>query len=131
VSNALRYGGGPVELTMLNDEHCATISVSDCGPGVAPEVLPHIFERFRRAGSSAGGLGLGLYIARQIVEAHGGTIGVESAVGKGATFTVALPFNVEPLYPPLSSARVKPGGALVQTVDEGIRVSQSMRPHHR
>ncbi len=71
------------------------ISVSDTGPGIPPEDLPHIFERFWRKepsrSRSTGGSGLGLSIARKLVEAHGGTIEVQSTVGKGTTFTVRIP----------------------------------------
>ncbi|MCL5957740.1 MAG: PAS domain S-box protein [Chloroflexi bacterium] len=71
----------------------ATISVTDRGVGIAPEDLPHIFERFHRpkGGRRAGGLGLGLYITKMLVEAHGGRIWVESELGKGSTFHFTLP----------------------------------------
>jgi signal transduction histidine kinase len=69
--------------------------VRDAGIGIAPEDHPRIFGRFERAASDRnyGGLGLGLYIARQIVDAMGGRIGVESERGHGATFTVELPMG--------------------------------------
>jgi heavy metal sensor kinase len=71
------------------------ISVEDSGPGIAPEHLPHIFERFYRAdrarSRSEGGAGLGLAIAHQIARLHGGTIRVQSTVGEGSVFTVELP----------------------------------------
>jgi signal transduction histidine kinase len=71
------------------------VSVEDTGTGIAPEDLPHIFERFYRADSSrsraTGGSGLGLTIARRLVESHSGTIGVESALGQGSRFTFTLP----------------------------------------
>ena len=60
------------------------------GPGVAPEVLPHIFDRFVRAADS-GGAGLGLAIARSLVEAHGGTISAQSQVGSGTTIRFEVP----------------------------------------
>ena len=69
--------------------------VQDSGQGIAPELLPHVFDRFYRGDvarqQQAGESGLGLAIARSIVEAHGGAIGVESVLGKGTTFTIELP----------------------------------------
>jgi signal transduction histidine kinase len=73
----------------------ATVSVTDTGPGIAPEHLPHLFERFYRVDKArsrqVGGTGLGLAIVRGIAEAHGGWATVETQVGKGSTFTVWLP----------------------------------------
>jgi len=70
------------------------IAISDTGPGIPPEDLPHIFDRFWRKEPSrsraTGGSGLGLSIAKELVEAHGGTIEVQSTVGKGTTFTIRL-----------------------------------------
>jgi CheY-like chemotaxis protein len=76
----------------------ARISVSDNGEGIAPDLLPHVFDRFRQADSSSrrrhGGLGLGLAIVHSLVELHGGRVWVESAgQGHGARFTVALPLD--------------------------------------
>jgi CheY-like chemotaxis protein len=81
-----------------------SIEVKDTGQGIARDFLPHVFERFRQADSgmtrSHGGLGLGLAIARQLVELHGGSIQVESAgAGRGATFTVELPAGKIPHKP--------------------------------
>jgi two-component system, OmpR family, sensor kinase len=73
-----------------DDEHWAVITVRDAGPGIASDVLPRLFTRFA-AGRGTTGLGLGLYLARGIVEAHGGTLTAESPPGEGATFRVALP----------------------------------------
>ena len=69
------------------------ISVRDTGPGIAPDVLPHIFERFYRGevARSGPGAGLGLAIAKELTTAQGGTIEVESEVGRGSVFTVNLP----------------------------------------
>jgi signal transduction histidine kinase len=69
------------------------IAVSDQGPGIPPEDLPHLFERFYRVkgARNAEGIGLGLYITRVLVEAHGGRVGVESEIGKGSTFAFTLP----------------------------------------
>lgn len=78
----------------------AELCVSDTGPGIAPDDLPNIFEEFGRAGPGSegrhGGAGLGLAIARTLVEAHGGTIRAESSVGEGSTFTVWLPVAATP-----------------------------------
>ncbi|WP_224247611.1 ATP-binding protein [Hyalangium gracile] len=94
LSNAIKYGaGGRVFLGAGVDSTHARLTVRDEGIGIAPEALSRIFGRFERAVSERhyGGLGLGLYITRQIVEALGGTVRVESTQGQGATFTVELP----------------------------------------
>jgi signal transduction histidine kinase len=94
LTNAAKYGPGkPIQVTLEEDSANVRVSVHDGGIGIAPEALPRLFGKFERAVSERhyGGLGLGLYISRQIVEAHGGRITVESEHGKGATFTVQLP----------------------------------------
>ncbi|MGC3996767.1 MAG: ATP-binding protein [Anaeromyxobacter sp.] len=94
LSNAAKYGGdGAIRLALLVDGEQATVAVSDQGPGIAPEELERLFGRFvQGAGASGkGGLGLGLFIARSIVEAHGGRISAESRPGHGTTFTLELP----------------------------------------
>jgi signal transduction histidine kinase len=94
VSNALKYGAGkPVAVETMALGGTATLRVRDQGIGVAPEDVARLFERFGRVVSPRhyGGLGLGLYIARRLVEAHGGTIGVASERNVGSTFTVRLP----------------------------------------
>ncbi len=98
--NAGKFGEGkPVALRVRNDGAFVVLAVSDQGIGIAPEHQARVFERFQRAvpAQHFGGLGLGLYVARRIVEAHGGTIEVTSEAGAGATFTVRLPR--EPLAP--------------------------------
>ena len=94
LSNAIKYGvGGPVHIAVDGDRRVGRLRVSDHGIGIAPDMQARIFDRFERAvpAQNYGGLGLGLYIARRIVEAHGGTISVKSEEGQGATFTVELP----------------------------------------
>ncbi|MCP3137028.1 ATP-binding protein [Pyxidicoccus xibeiensis] len=96
LSNALKFGKGhPVEVRVERlGSARARLRVSDEGVGIAPESQGRIFNRFERVPSSASqhaGFGLGLYIVRQLVEAHGGTIRVESVPGEGASFTVELP----------------------------------------
>jgi len=94
LTNALRYGGGkPILVELSQLPGAAAIRVSDHGVGIAPEDRARVFEQFVRVGDRlrTPGLGLGLYITKQLVEAHGGTISVESTLGEGSTFTVALP----------------------------------------
>jgi signal transduction histidine kinase len=93
LSNALKYGNGkPIEIAVEVQDGLTRLKVRDGGIGIAAENQVRIFERFERAVSlNYGGLGLGLFIAKQIVVAHGGIIRVESALGSGATFAVELP----------------------------------------
>jgi len=94
LANAIKYGPGrPVEVRLERQGATAWISISDQGIGIAPEDQARIFERFERAGpvTNYGGLGLGLWIARAIVEAHGGTLIVTSELRQGSTFQVKLP----------------------------------------
>lgn len=104
LSNAIKFTpkGGRVEIRLEQVNDQANIIISDTGKGINPDFLPYIFESFRQEDVSItrryGGLGLGLAIVRQLVEAHGGTITADSpGEGLGATFTVRLPLlNVEP-----------------------------------
>jgi len=99
ISNALRYTpeGGRVQVAVSMRRPDALVSVADDGAGIAPEDLPHVFDRFWRADSArrraTGGSGLGLTIARSLIEAHGGHIWAESAEGHGSTFTFSLPLG--------------------------------------
>jgi signal transduction histidine kinase len=95
LTNAVNYNkeNGEVRITGESKNGTAIVKVRDTGPGIAPEDLPHIFKRFYRAEKSrtAGRTGLGLSISKAIIDAHGGTLEVESEVGKGTTFTIRLP----------------------------------------
>jgi signal transduction histidine kinase/ActR/RegA family two-component response regulator len=98
MSNAIKFTpkGGRVQVTLSRDGSDFRIEVSDTGQGIRPDVLPHVFDRFRQADSSKrrrfAGLGLGLSIVKYIVEAHGGTVEAASpGEGKGSRFTVCLP----------------------------------------
>jgi signal transduction histidine kinase len=99
LANALRHTppDGVVTLRAESDPRCLLISVLDTGPGIQPQDVPHLFDRFWRGDKSRsrdrGGSGLGLAIARQLVEAHGGTIWAESGPDTGATFRFALPLR--------------------------------------
>jgi signal transduction histidine kinase len=98
VSNALQHGArhSPVRVYVAGDDTAALLAVENEGPAIAPELMRVLFEPFCRGPSVPGasrarGLGLGLYIARQLVHAHGGTIDVESTPERGTAFTVRLP----------------------------------------
>jgi PAS domain S-box-containing protein len=97
LTNAIKYGKGkPIEVRVTRDEGTAKLIVADHGIGISPEDQQRIFQRFERAVSSRhfGGLGLGLWIARQLVDAHGGSIHVHSVEDQGATFELELPVNI-------------------------------------
>jgi two-component system sensor histidine kinase BaeS len=101
VSNALRHTvQGEIALLAESDGREVSLKVRDTGSGIAPEHLPYVFDRFyrvdaaRQRGDDEDSSGLGLAIAKAIVEAHGGRISVESAVGRGTTFAIRLPVAV-------------------------------------
>jgi signal transduction histidine kinase len=95
LANALRYtpSGGRIELRVAPSDGDVRITVSDTGPGIPPEQRDRIFERFIQGpdGGEMGAAGLGLAIVRDIVQAHGGRIQLESEVGSGSRFTLELP----------------------------------------
>jgi len=96
VANAIKFSppGGSIVVRARALARWCEVSVDDDGPGISPEVLPQLFQRYTRAPNSevdAGGTGLGLLIVREIVEAHGGTVGVDSTLGKGSRFWFCLP----------------------------------------
>jgi signal transduction histidine kinase len=95
LSNALRYTPpeGVIKVNLVETgsgvERNVTISIEDNGPGIEPTILPHVFERFYKS-SDSGGMGLGLSIAKYLVEAHGGKIWAESELGKGTKISFTL-----------------------------------------
>ena len=94
VGNAVKFGQGrPIDVEVEGADDEARVVVRDHGGGISPEVRAHLFERYHRGVSWThyGGLGLGLYLAREIAELHGGRLGVESEPGRGTAFTLALP----------------------------------------
>jgi signal transduction histidine kinase/DNA-binding response OmpR family regulator len=131
--NAIKFSppGGAVRVNLMREESRSRIEVADCGEGIAPEFLPHIFDRFRQADSSTrrahGGLGLGLAIVRHVVELHGGSVhACSDGPGRGATFVVELPIaaefaeahDVHPANLPARQAILPPAGSSLA----GIRV---------
>jgi signal transduction histidine kinase/ActR/RegA family two-component response regulator len=113
VANAIKFtpAGGRVTVELTRDERRVLLAVRDTGIGIAPEFLPHVFERFRQADSSTtrtqSGVGLGLAIVRHLVQLHGGSIRAKSdGVARGATFIAEFPvvnLSVVPARPPLLS----------------------------
>ncbi len=102
VGNALRYTptNGQITVAMQREDTIARVTVSDTGPGVDPAVMPRIFEPYTQFGDDSarmGSAGLGLHIAKEIVEAHKGRIFASSEPGAGATFAVEIPLREEPL----------------------------------
>ena len=128
LNNAVKFTpeGGQIEVILRRSLGMLEMVISDSGQGISAAFLPHIFERFRQADSGTtrrhGGLGLGLAIAHQLVELHGGKIRAESpGEGQGATFTVEFPITSgqtaslpasHPAFPPLARLRIGPSSLL-------------------
>lgn len=95
IANALKFSsdGSPVELDLRSSDREVIVSISDYGVGISREALPHLFEKYFRTatGKARGGLGLGLYLSKLIVEASGGSIWATSQLGRGSTFSFSLP----------------------------------------
>jgi len=124
LSNAIKFTpvGGRVKVSSRHSDTQVQIVISDNGQGIKPEFLPHVFQRFTQADVSSrrahGGLGLGLSIARQLIELHGGSIEAASAgEGQGATFTVRLPYRPEMMHR-VGAAHSESG----QSIPKGLRV---------
>lgn len=113
LDNALKHTDEALAVTSEVLDGCVAVSVRDSGPGIAPDLLPYLFERFSRGKASGGnlgtgpdaGTGLGLAIAKALVDAQGGAITVESRAGQGSVFTVTLPRDVTPAWPCSSAGR--------------------------
>lgn len=122
LTNALKYGSGkPVHVGIKREGDSVHLEVRDGGMGIAPEDAERIFERYERTSSAKkhSGLGLGLYILRQIVDAHGGTVRVESEPGKGSTFTVDLPLEAK-VQRSGPSSQVEPVGGQRSPRGQGV-----------
>jgi heavy metal sensor kinase len=115
LDNAFKYSaaGTPVVLRVAPESGAVSLSVEDAGCGIAPEHLPHVFEPFYRApvspGAACPGVGLGLAVAQRIARAFGGTLGVESEVGRGSQFRLRLPAGEGPGSPATPSDRPPSG----------------------
>ena len=110
IDNAIKFGmGKPIEVDLKAHDGIAAVSVRDHGPGIPPDEQREIFTRFERgyAAQGLGGLGLGLYLVREIVDAHGGNLRLETRPGDGATFTVELPLS-DPAHPSPDHAPTSP-----------------------
>jgi signal transduction histidine kinase len=125
LSNALKFTprGGVVRIGIERTNGTVTVSVADTGRGIAADLLPHIFERFRQGDrDSRGGLGLGLAIVRHLVELHGGTVSAASpGEGQGATFTIRMP-AVGAADPAPDAARAEAGDDRDAPALDGVRV---------
>ena len=114
LQNAVKYSpaGGVVRVQIDEQGPQVCIQVCDQGVGIPPEAIPHLFQRFyrvpRAANSAIDGLGIGLYVVKEIVTLHGGTISVESREGVGSTFTVTLPLASGDRAPNLSERTAAP-----------------------
>jgi signal transduction histidine kinase len=99
IQNALKYSAhdAPVRVTVRQHGATVDVAVRDRGIGIPEASLPHLFDRFYRAtnvqDAAVTGMGIGLYVVKEIVELHGGQVGVESVEGQGSTFTVSLPLD--------------------------------------
>jgi signal transduction histidine kinase len=99
LQNAIKYSpsGGTIEVSLTTQDGEAVLHLKDQGMGIPAAEQAHIFDRFYRAGNAKSGMstgfGIGLYIVREIVTRHGGSISVQSAVGQGSTFTIRLPLT--------------------------------------
>jgi PAS domain S-box-containing protein len=134
LSNAIKFTprGGTVRVALKRNDQLVEILVSDTGQGIAPEFLPFVFDRFRQADASTtrrhGGLGIGLAIAKQLVELHGGSIAVDSpGEGQGSRFLVTLPLMGVPVQTPEPAGELMGAGGdggLIRhgTLLEGLRV---------
>jgi len=140
LSNAVKFTPrhGAVDVRLAREGAEVAIVVADTGIGIATDVLPHVFERFRQADSSTtrrhGGLGLGLAIVRHIVDAHGGTVEAASpGEGKGAVFTVRLPLITPALVEPGDGGGAEPdaredlAGVRVLVVDDDVDTLELVR----
>jgi signal transduction histidine kinase/ActR/RegA family two-component response regulator len=129
LSNAIKFTpvGGSIRIAVSRGDREVAVAVADTGAGIAPEFLPHVFDRFRQADQTStrahAGLGLGLSIVKHLVELHGGTVSASSGgPGQGACFTVRVPAGERAEVPPFSSAlptaEISLAGRTILVVDD-------------
>src|SRR3990170_4088062 len=127
LSNAVKYApGAPVTIRASTEADHIRVQVWDRGPGIPPEHISRLFERFYRVPSRSGGVrgtGLGLHICRRIIEAHGGQISVESRVDEGTRFSFTIPFTFEP-----QPERIPEGGVYGRQEDDPGRLRRTALP---
>ncbi|SOE97189.1 PAS domain S-box-containing protein [Burkholderia sp. D7] len=139
LANAAKYTdeGGQIWLSVEREGDECVMRLRDTGVGIAPELLPHVFDLFTQAerslDRSRGGLGIGLALVQRLVEMHGGRVEVHSALGEGSEFVIRLPVAAEPaapsLKPPLLRGRtagVAPHGLRVLVVDDNVDTADSL-----
>lgn len=136
LTNAAKYTaeGGDISISVQREGDEAVLRVQDSGVGIAPELLPHIFDLFTQAerslDRSEGGLGIGLCLVQRLLEMHGGRVEVSSELGKGSEFVVRLPVMVTPeMQPPLTfkdSAELTGRSLRVLVVDDNVDAAQSL-----
>ena len=139
LTNAAKYTdeGGRIALTVCQEDGSAVLRVRDTGIGMAPELLPHIFDMFTQAARaldrSEGGLGIGLCLVQRLVTLHGGSVAVHSSPGHGSEFTVRLPLvPVDAASPapaqPVANAAVPPAGSCrILVVDDNIDAAETLK----
>jgi len=136
LNNAAKYTdeGGHIWLAVHQEDDACVLRVRDTGIGIAPELLPRIFDLFTQAARSLarsqGGLGIGLCLVHRLVEMHGGTVVAYSALGQGSEFVVRLPMMVSPTSqppsPPKETAEPTGPSLLVLVVDDNVDAAQSL-----
>ena len=136
LTNAAKYtdDGGRIWLTIQQEGDACVIRVRDTGVGIAPELLPHIFDLFTQADRlqdrSEGGLGIGLSLVQRLVELHGGAVAATSVVGQGSEFVVRLPVaapaTLEPEPASAGLVELPPGRLRVMVVDDNVDMALSM-----
>jgi len=136
LNNAAKYtdDGGEIWLSLQQEGNEAVLQVRDSGVGIAPELMPHIFDLFTQAerslARSQGGLGIGLSLVQRLVELHGGKVAAYSVVGQGSEFVVRLPvvLTAEPRPPSPATEKVQPTGTSLRVlvVDDNVDTATSM-----